>query len=75
MIQQTVNWTPSKGIVIQDTKTSSSARRIPIGNMLIADLKHRQQMIEIDKQNIGVDNYKDHDLVCCYANGEPIKPR
>lgn len=75
MIQQTVNWTPSKGIIIQDTKTSSSARRIPIGDMLITDLKHRQQIIELDKQNIGVDNYKDHDLVCCYANGEPIKPR
>lgn len=75
MIQQTVNWTPSKGIIIQDTKTSSSARRIPIGNMLITDLKHRLQIIEDNKQNIGIENYKDHDLVCCYANGEPIKPR
>ncbi|WP_340004455.1 tyrosine-type recombinase/integrase [Paenibacillus sp. FSL K6-0276] len=75
MIQQTVNWTPSKGIIIQDTKTSSSARRIPIGNMLIADLKHRKQIIDADKQTIGTGHYKDHDLVCSYANGEPIKPR
>lgn len=75
MIQQTINWTPSKGIIIQDTKTSSSARRIPIGNMLIADLKNRQKIIQANKQNIGIDNYKDHDLVCSYENGEPIKPR
>ncbi|WP_440960589.1 tyrosine-type recombinase/integrase [Paenibacillus nitricinens] len=74
-IQQTVNWTPSKGIIFQDTKTSSSARRIPIGDMLISDLKERLQIIKNEKEEIGVENYKDHDLVCCYGNGEPIKPR
>jgi hypothetical protein len=43
-IQQTVNWTPS-------------SRRIPIGEMLINDLKQRQQIIEADKQEIGIENY------------------
>jgi hypothetical protein len=49
-IQQTVNWTPS-------------SRRIPIGEMLISDLKQRQQIIEADKQKIWIENYKVHDLI------------
>lgn len=73
-IQQTVNWTPSQGIIIQDTKTSSSTRRISIGFMLIEDLKKHVETIEANKERFG-ENYQDYDLVCCYENGEPIKPR
>lgn len=73
-IQQTVNWTPSLGIIIQDTKTASSTRRISIGSMLIKDLLERKKVVDANKERFG-QNYEEYDLVCCYENGEPIKPR
>ncbi|MNW51751.1 site-specific tyrosine recombinase XerC [compost metagenome] len=73
-VQQTVKWTPSQGIVIQDTKTSSSTRRISIGSMLIHDLQKQKEIIQVNKEQFG-QHYQEHDLVCCYENGEPIKPR
>lgn len=76
-IQQTVNWTPSTGILIQDTKTASSTRRISIGNTLIQDLKERSEEIQRIKTEYAQNGipYHDYDLVCCYENGEPIQPR
>lgn len=73
-IQQTVNWTPSEGIIIQDTKTASSTRRISIGSLLINDLVQQKEVIKANKEQFG-NKYQDNDLVCCYENGEPIKPR
>jgi integrase len=73
-IQQTVNWTPSLGIVFQDTKTANSSRRISIGEMVIQDLRDVELVIQNRKNDPNI-MYIDHDLVCCYHNGEPVKPR
>lgn len=73
-IQQTVNWTPSLGIIFQDTKTANSSRRISIGDMLIQDLREVELTIQ-NRKNDTISTYMDYDLVCCYKNGEPVKPR
>lgn len=73
-IQQTVNWTPSQGIIIQDTKTASSTRRISIGSMLVQDLQERKKVVDANKERFG-QNYEPYDLVCCSENGAPVKPR
>lgn len=73
-VRQTVTWTPSVGIIFQDTKTDSSQRRIAISNMLVQDLRQRKKQVAEQKLSAG-GGYVHHDLVCSYENGEPIKPR
>jgi integrase len=73
-VKQTVVWTPGEGIIFQEPKTESSKRTITISDMLIDDLKLRKQYIEENKAEYG-DSYQNNDLICCYEDGRPIKPR
>lgn len=41
---------------------------------LISDLKTRKEQIKKFKKKYG-DQYDDQDLVCCYENGEALKPK
>ncbi len=73
-INQTLNWTRS-GIIIQPSpKTVTSNRQVKLDEYLIADLKDRKKQVDDLKIEHGT-NYEDHDLVCCYGYGGPIKPK
>jgi len=54
-------------------KTKNSRRRIKLSEQLIVMLKAHKTEQNYKKELLGLD-YVDYDLVCCRANGEPIKP-
>ncbi|MNH92328.1 putative prophage phiRv2 integrase [compost metagenome] len=72
-VRQTVVWTPSEGIIIQEPKTESSKRTIAISDLLVKDLETRR--LQIEENVINQLDYSDNDLVCCYANGNAVQPR
>lgn len=74
IINQTLNWTRN-GIIFQESpKTKASNRKVLLDEFLVADFKARKQQIEEFKRKYGK-NYEDHDLVCCYEYGGPVKPK
>jgi len=73
-VQQTLSWTPTEGIIFQDTKTARSNRSIVIPDILLADLKTHKKLIAEQKIANG-NKYQDYGLVCCLTDGRPIKPR
>jgi integrase len=73
-IQQTLNWT-SSGIIIQKSaKTDDSARKVVLNKNLIDDLTERRLIIQESMERLG-SHYKHNDLVCCYEDGVPVKPK
>ena len=70
---QTVNWTRS-GVIFQRPKTEDSIRRVKLFQFIIDDLLERREKVLANKERFG-SKYANHDLVCCYENGEPIKPK
>jgi integrase len=72
-VRQTVNWTKS-GIIFQTPKTNSSERTIELDEYMIQDLRDRRRQI-VERRLIYGTTYEDHDLVCCYETGGPVKPK
>jgi integrase len=72
-VLQTVNWT-SNGVIIQTPKTKTSSRQIAVGDSLLKALRDRHKQVKENKLRHGKE-YKNYDLVCCYDNGEPMKPK
>ncbi|UMY53169.1 site-specific integrase [Paenibacillus peoriae] len=70
---QTANWTRN-GLVIQRPKTNDSIRRVKLFQLIIDDLRLRQEQIKEHKKQYG-ETYEDNDLVCCYPWGGYIKPK
>jgi len=62
-----------KGIVLRTPKTDSGSRSLVISESLVEILRaHFRRQGEI-KVKLG-EHYKDHDLVCCNADGTPANP-
>lgn len=73
-VQQQVNWTRA-GIIFQKVpKTKGSNRKVELDEFLIQELKERRKVVVANKLQLG-EAYSKHDLVCCYENGEPLKPK
>jgi len=73
-VQQTVNWTRN-GLIFQPVpKTEGSNRKVELDSLLLNELKERRKQVLENKLRLGKD-FMDHDLVCCYENGEPVKPK
>lgn len=72
-VVQTVNHT-REGVIIQTPKTKQSSRKIAIGDTLIAALQERRKVVNEQRMK-NRKTYKNHDLVCCYEDGSPIKPK
>lgn len=63
----------SKGTNFSTPKSEESIRVIPMPEELYNVLKRQKLMQQVHKEKYGPE-YKDNNLVCCYENGEFIKP-
>jgi integrase len=61
-------------LLFQEPKTEYSRRTIPIPEDIIEELKHHKARQAQEKLLFGQD-YKDHGLVFCQPDGQPINPR
>jgi integrase len=62
-------------LIFQDTaKTTNSQRVIEMDKYLIEELKERRKQVIAKKLECGP-AYKEHDLVFCYEDGGPVKPK
>lgn len=73
-VAQSVYWIPGEGVIFQEPKTENSVRQIALSENVVKELKKRKAEQAQHKLLLGP-GYKDHDLVCCWEDGSPIKPR
>ena len=57
-------------VIERNPKTENSYRILRIPKVVMREVKHRQQLIDKRKADMGV-AYKDYDYVSCQENGEP----
>ena len=57
-------------VIERNPKTENSYRILRVPKVVMREVKHRQQLIDKRKADMGV-AYKDYDYVSCQENGEP----
>ena len=57
-------------VIERNPKTENSYRILRVPKVVMREVKRRQQLIELRKNDPGIE-YKDFDYVCCQENGEP----
>lgn len=74
-VQQSLYWIPKEGVIFQEPKTDKSVRTIALSDIVIKELK-KQKAKQAQHKLIAKGVYKEEfDLVCCWPDGSPVKPR
>lgn len=73
-VNRTLSYVQGEGYLFTTPKTTRSKRKIPLSNLVIAELKEHRRNQEVQKKVTG-EMYQDQDLVVCTGNGSAQDPR